>query len=96
MFYFKLHTQEFATQDPEGFLKIYNEDVIFDEIQPVPALFSYLQEKVDEAQVPGQFILSGSQNTPLHSTTAYACQLLSRITKKEQKKQFFPGKKFVS
>ena len=57
-----LQTREFATQDPEGFLKIYNEYVIFDEIQRVPALFSYLQEKVDEAQVPGQFILSGSQN----------------------------------
>ena len=57
-----LQTREFAIQDPEGFLKLYNEYVIFDEIQRVPALFSYLQEKVDEAQVPGQFILSGSQN----------------------------------
>lgn len=57
-----LQQREFATQDPEGFLKLYNQYVIFDEIQRVPALFSYLQEKVDESQLPGQFILSGSQN----------------------------------
>lgn len=57
-----LQQREFATQDPEGFLKIYHQYVIFDEIQQVPALFSYLQEKVDADQLPGQFILSGSQN----------------------------------
>lgn len=52
----------YATQDPEGFLKSYDQHVIFDEIQLVPELFSYLQQVVDEANLPGQFILSGSQN----------------------------------
>ncbi len=52
----------FATDDPVGFLAVYNEKVIFDEVQRVPELFSYIQEVVDESGQMGQFILSGSQN----------------------------------
>jgi predicted AAA+ superfamily ATPase len=54
--------REFATNDPNGFLKKYDNKVIFDEAQYVPELFSYLQTKVDESGATGQFILSGSQN----------------------------------
>jgi len=54
--------REFATKDPNGFLKKYDKKVIFDEAQNVPELFSYLQTKVDESREMGQFILSGSQN----------------------------------
>ncbi|MBK7230797.1 MAG: ATP-binding protein [Saprospiraceae bacterium] len=52
----------FASLDPKGFLLEYNDLVIFDEVQRVPELFSYLQEIVDTNQKMGQFILSGSQN----------------------------------
>ncbi|SDH31643.1 hypothetical protein SAMN05421827_12122 [Pedobacter terrae] len=52
----------FATEDPNGFLSEYNDKVIFDEVQRVPLLFSYLQGIVDESKIMGQFILSGSQN----------------------------------
>lgn len=55
-------TREFAIKDPKGFLAQYNDKVIFDEVQYIPSLFSYLQALVDENQVMGQFILSGSQN----------------------------------
>jgi predicted AAA+ superfamily ATPase len=55
----------FAEMDTKGFLDKYNDKVIFDEAQNVPALFSYLQGIVDENQVMGQFILSGSQNFQL-------------------------------
>lgn len=48
--------------DPRGFLNQYNEQVIFDEAQHVPDLFSYLQTEVDNDRRPGRFILSGSQN----------------------------------
>lgn len=58
-------TRAFALDDPRGFLSIYNEKVIFDEIQRAPELFPYLQELVDEQRVMGQFILSGSQNFQL-------------------------------
>lgn len=55
-------TRQFATEDPNGFLQTYSEQVIFDEVQRTPALFSYLQTKVDESRLMGQYILSGSQN----------------------------------
>ncbi len=54
--------RSFATEDPAGFLNKYNSRVIFDEVQQVPHLFSYLQTLVDESGQMGQFILSGSQN----------------------------------
>ncbi|TCC98700.1 ATP-binding protein [Pedobacter hiemivivus] len=54
--------RSFATEDPVGFLKLYDENVIFDEVQRVPSLFSYIQGIVDESGKMGQFILSGSQN----------------------------------
>ncbi len=52
----------FAENDPNGFLKQYDRYVIFDEVQRVPHLFSYLQGIVDESGIMDQFILSGSQN----------------------------------
>lgn len=55
-------TRRFATEDPNGFLNTYSDRIIFDEIQRVPELFSYLQTKVDESRKMGQFVLSGSQN----------------------------------
>ncbi len=54
--------RSFALDDPNGFLKKYNNNVILDEVQRVPELFSYIQTLVDESQKMGQFILSGSQN----------------------------------
>lgn len=51
-----------ATEDPRSFLKHYDYNVIFDEAQRAPELFSYLQTIVDEDKQPGRYILSGSQN----------------------------------
>jgi hypothetical protein len=56
------NTRSFALEDPVGFLNQYDQQVILDEVQRVPALFSYIQSKVDESGQMGQFILSGSQN----------------------------------
>lgn len=53
--------QLLATDDPRRFLQSFQEGAIFDEAQRVPALFSYLQTKVD-ADKSLRFILSGSQN----------------------------------
>ena len=52
----------FATEDPNGFLKEFDQHVIFDEIQRAPHLFSYIQTTVDQSGIMGQYILSGSQN----------------------------------
>ncbi|PWS32962.1 ATP-binding protein [Pedobacter paludis] len=54
--------RSFASDDPHGFLNEYAEKVILDEVQRVPELFSYIQTKVDESKIMGQYILSGSQN----------------------------------
>lgn len=54
--------QSFAEDDPNEFLALYPEQTIFDEVQRVPALFSYLQTAVDASGKMGQYILSGSQN----------------------------------
>ncbi len=56
------NTRSFATDDPVGFLNQYSDKVILDEVQRVPELFSYLQGKVDDSKIMGQYILSGSQN----------------------------------
>ncbi|MCH8545890.1 MAG: ATP-binding protein [Cryomorphaceae bacterium] len=65
-----LDNRSFAQKDPNGFLKQYSEFVILDEVQRVPQLFSYLQTKVDEDMIMGQYILSGSQNFHLmHNIT---------------------------
>lgn len=55
-------TRLYFEQDPRGFLREYHSYVIFDEAQRVPTLFSYLQGKMDEDKIMGQYVLSGSQN----------------------------------
>ncbi len=57
-----LDVRQMAEQDPRGFLQQTGKKVILDEVQRVPALFSYLQGIVDERQTCGEFILTGSQN----------------------------------
>lgn len=56
-------TRSFALQDPRGFLEQYKKGgAVFDEVQRVPELFSYLQQVLDENPQKGQFILTGSNN----------------------------------
>lgn len=50
-----------AEEDPRLFLSRYADGCILDEIQRVPALFSYLQQHLDEANGPGRYIFTGSQ-----------------------------------
>jgi hypothetical protein len=54
--------REYALEDPRGFLGQFTGGVVLDEVQRVPALFSYIQTIVDREDRPGRFILSGSQN----------------------------------
>lgn len=57
-----LDMRDFATRDPRKFLETYSGNVIFDEIQNTPELFSYIQSHTDKAKIPGQYILTGSQH----------------------------------
>jgi len=53
-----------AEQDPHLFLASLDNEhgVIIDQAQYVPALFSYIQTRVDDAYKPGYYILTDSQN----------------------------------
>jgi len=52
-----------ALEDARGFLGQFgSEQVLLDEAQRVPDLFSYIQGIVDQKDIPGQYILTGSQN----------------------------------
>lgn len=57
-----IDTRNFLVNDPNGFFEKYDKFCIFDEAQRSPELFSYLQTKVDNDKIMGQYILSGSQN----------------------------------
>jgi len=62
--------RQFADSDPRGFLNSWPEGAIFDEVQRVPHLFSYLQEIVDNNPAKGQYILTGSNNFLLNQAIA--------------------------
>lgn len=51
-----------ASNDPRAFLNRYLGGAVIDEAQRVPALFSYLQQILDETSEDGLFILTGSNN----------------------------------
>jgi hypothetical protein len=62
-----LDTRAFAQEDPRGFLARYAQGAILDEAQRCPALFSYLQTRVDADKRMGEFVLTGSQQFGLLS-----------------------------
>ena len=53
--------EQFQT-DPIAFLLQHADGAVFDEVQHVPELMSYLQQEIDENPKPGRFILTGSQH----------------------------------
>lgn len=54
-----------ALEDPRGFLEQFPEGAILDEIQRAPELLSYIQPLVDEKDLKGMFILTGSHQLEL-------------------------------
>ncbi len=54
--------RDFAEHDPRGFLERYDHHCIFDEIQRVPHIMSYLQTHIDAHDETGNFIITGSHN----------------------------------
>jgi predicted AAA+ superfamily ATPase len=56
-----------AERDPRAFLANYPDGAIFDEVQNLPMILSYLQEIVDTDSRKGRFIITGSQNFALSS-----------------------------
>lgn len=56
----------FAETDPRGLLNSMPEGGIIDEVQRAPELLSYIQTRVDEKKIPGEFIITGSHQLALH------------------------------
>ena len=56
-----LDLRHMAQEDPRGFLDDYGKNIILDEIQRVPSLFSYLQERVDQNESQAIYVLTGSR-----------------------------------
>lgn len=70
--------RNFAEMDPNGFLSLYDRHVIFDEVQRVPALFSYIQSIVDDRSGEmGIYVFSGSQN--FHLMNSITQSLAGRV-----------------
>jgi hypothetical protein len=65
-----LDIRQQAQQDPRSFLNLYKSGAIFDEVQTVPTLLSYLQSVVDEDPKKGRYVITGSQNFALSSSIA--------------------------
>ena len=54
--------RSFASDDPNGFIKTFNNHIIIDEAERVPSLFSYLQTHIDDVNEQGMYLLAGSRN----------------------------------
>jgi predicted AAA+ superfamily ATPase len=63
-----LDERAYAESDPRGFLARFPDGAVLDEVQRCPALFSFLQTRVDEDQRRGLFVLTGSQQFGLLSS----------------------------
>lgn len=59
-----------AIEDPKGFLDQFSGGAILDEVQRTPELLSYIQGIVDENQIPGEYILTGSYQSELRQGIA--------------------------
>lgn len=61
-------TRRLALADPRGFLARFPAGAILDEVQRAPELLSYLQGVIDARRVPGEWVITGSQQFGLMSS----------------------------
>ena len=72
-------TQDQFEYDPRGFLEGISGSAIFDEVQKVPKLLSYLQETLDDKKDSRKFILTGSNNLKLSHNVSQTLAGRTRI-----------------
>jgi predicted AAA+ superfamily ATPase len=65
-----LDTRFYAEKDPRSFLSLYPNGAVFDEVQQVPTLLSYLQGWVDSNPQKPLYVITGSQNFALNAQIA--------------------------
>jgi len=90
-----LDIRDFAVSDPRGFLSEYADGAIFDEIQHVPSLLTYLQSDIDARPDPGRFILTGSQHFGLSQSITQSlagrCGILVLLPPSLEELRAFPS-----
>jgi uncharacterized protein len=62
--------REAALNDPRGLLARAPDGAVFDEVQRVPSLLSWVQDAVDVDRRPGRFVLTGSHSFELMGAVA--------------------------
>jgi predicted AAA+ superfamily ATPase len=72
-----LATLAAAKSDPEAFVAGLADRVVIDEVQRVPELLLAIKRQVDQARVPGRFLLTGSSE--IRATGAIAESLAGRM-----------------
>ena len=72
---------DFARSDPKRFLGRFDQGAVIDEIQRCPSLLSWLQGIVDDHQVMGEFIITGS--TQFELVAAISQSLAGRVGRLE-------------
>jgi predicted AAA+ superfamily ATPase len=75
---------DFFNRDPEAFMELYNNKIVFDEAQKAPELFNYIKIAVDNDRSNyGKFILTGSSQftfmTKISESLAGRIGLLSML-----------------
>ncbi len=73
--------RQFAIDDPLGFLNKYPKGAILDEIQRTPQLPSYIQGIVDESNISGMFVLTGSQQLEISQSISQSLAGRTAIAK---------------
>lgn len=71
--------QDLFEYDPRGFLEGISGSAVFDEVQKVPELLSYLQEILDDKKDSRKFILTGSNNLRLSHNVSQTLAGRTRI-----------------
>ncbi len=82
--YFSFESPDLRDQfeyDPRGFLAGVTSSAIFDEVQKVPEMLSYLQEILDNKQDNRKFVLTGSNNLQLSEVVSQTLAGRTRIFK---------------
>ena len=60
----------FFESDPKEFFNVYNDKVIFDEVQKAPGIFDYLKVAVDnDRENYGKYVITGSSQFSLIKST---------------------------
>lgn len=75
------NTRELFQEDPLSFLESVKDNAIFDEVQKVPQLLSYLQEILDDKKDTRKFILTGSNNLQLSKKVSQSLAGRTKIFK---------------